>query len=97
MKINYSKFEGIFHIKHIIIDKKPKLLLCEFDQSDIEQFDNKKLEFTVYLNTDYIYSLLLNYFVKNHDLFHDSDISYTKLAPEDVIALSQYIPINLHE
>jgi hypothetical protein len=37
-------------------------MMCEFFEDEFAYYQNKKLEFTVFLNTDYIYSLLLNYF-----------------------------------
>ena len=41
------------------------MLICEFDDSEIENLSNQKLEFTVFLNIDYIHSNLIVQISKN--------------------------------
>ena len=57
--------------------------MCEFLEEDFSKYENKKLDFTVYLNTDYIYSLFLNHFAQNWpDLYKQT--GFKLFSEEDI-------------
>ena len=60
----------------------------------MQNFENKKLEFTVYLNTDYVYSLLLNYLAINWEA-HTTNPNFKLLNEDDIIAITKSWPANL--
>ncbi|EWS73316.1 C2 domain protein (macronuclear) [Tetrahymena thermophila SB210] len=91
LKLNDKEYSTSFNIKHIIIERAPQILLCEFEGQQLKSFENKKLEFTVYLNTDYIYSLLLNYIAKSIESF-TSNPNFNMMSEDDIVAIVKSLP-----
>ncbi|KRX04757.1 hypothetical protein PPERSA_11813 [Pseudocohnilembus persalinus] len=86
LKINDHNSKSTLQVKHIIVDRSPQILMCQFHEKEFGYYENKKLEFTVFLNTDYIYSLLLNYFQRNWlQYYHSAKLGQMNLDDLEVI------------
>ncbi|CAK86439.1 unnamed protein product (macronuclear) [Paramecium tetraurelia] len=71
---------------NLVASKGNKILLCEFN--DLNKFDQQKLEFTVYLNTDQVLTLCLNH------LYYNLNPTYnlSKLDLDDCLILLAATP-----
>ncbi len=82
------------------------MLICEFDELDIENLSNQKLEFTVFLNIDYIHSNLIRIISKNiqnkvypiddNNILNDENTikKIIKLNLDDLISITKNIDEN---
>ncbi len=75
-------------IKHVVIGKTSRVILCEFKGKELPALGDKKIEFKVYMNTDQLYSAALGSLAKNVEKYH-KDPNIRNLAEEDLIAVNK--------
>lgn len=83
--------EGELTPQHIVVEKGSTIPLCEFRDHELHEYDEQKLEFTVYLNADQTLTTAINYLYLNLEQVMQL-YPVGELEMEDVLVLLKATP-----